>query len=148
DAVVRVFIDHGDRTNRLKARLKYVLDRFGMEKFLTMVEEKLGRPLTRVQAEALEARPAFDRAAHIGVHPQKQDGLNWIGVVLPVGKLTVAKMHGLAGIARDLGDGELRLTVWQNLLISGVPGERVAEAVRAVEAAGLSTSANSIRAGL
>jgi ferredoxin-nitrite reductase len=42
DAVVRVFIDHGDRTNRLKARLKYVLDRFGIEKFLTLVEEKLG----------------------------------------------------------------------------------------------------------
>ena len=148
DAVVRVFIDHGDRTNRLKARLKYVLDRFGMEKFLTLVEEKLGHPLTRVQAEALEPRPAFDRAAHIGVHAQKQDGLNWIGVVLPVGKLTVAQMRGLAGIARDFGDGELRLTVWQNLLISGVPSARIGEAVNGIEALGLSTSANAIRAGL
>ncbi|HWF96005.1 MAG TPA: NirA family protein [Xanthobacteraceae bacterium] len=148
DAVVRVFIDHGDRTNRLKARLKYVLDRFGMEKFLTMVEEKLGRPLTRVQVQALEPRPAFDRAAHIGVHPQKQDGLNWIGVVLPVGKLTVAQMHGLAGVARDLGDGELRLTVWQNLLISGVPSERIGQAVGAIEALGLSANTNAIRAGL
>ena len=53
------------------------------------------------RAEALAPRPAFDRAAHIGVHPQKQDGLNWIGVVLPVGKLTAAQMRGLAGIARD-----------------------------------------------
>jgi ferredoxin-nitrite reductase len=148
DAVVRVFIDHGDRTNRLKARLKYVLDRFGMEKFLTLVEEKLGRPLTRVQAEALAPRPPFDRAAHIGVHAQKQDGLNWIGVVLPVGKLDVAQMYGLAAIARDLGDGELRLTVWQNLLISGVPSGRIGEAVRAIEALGLSTNTNSIRAGL
>jgi ferredoxin-nitrite reductase len=148
DAIVRVFIDHGDRTNRLKARLKYVLDRFGIEKFLTLVEEKLGRPLTRVQAAALEPRPAFDRAAHIGVHAQKQDGLNWIGVVLPVGKLDVAQMHGLAAIARDFGEGELRLTVWQNLLISGVPSERIAEAVNAIEALGLSTSTNSIRAGL
>jgi ferredoxin-nitrite reductase len=148
DAVVRVFIDHGDRTNRLKARLKYVLDRFGLEKFLTLVEEKLGRPLTRVQAEALEPRPAFDRAAHIGVRAQKQDGLNWIGVVLPVGRLTVAQMHGLAGIARDLGDGELRLTVWQNLLISSVPSPRIDDAVRALEALGLSASTNSIRAGL
>jgi ferredoxin-nitrite reductase len=148
DAVVRVFIDHGDRTNRLKARLKYVLDRFGMEKFLTLVEEKLGRPLTRVQAQALEPRPPFDRAAHIGVHPQKQDGLNWIGVVLPVGKLTVAQMHGLASVARDLGDGELRLTVWQNLLISGVPSQRIGQAVSAIEALGLSTNTNAIRAGL
>src|SRR5450432_2588831 len=148
DAVVRVFIDHGDRTNRLKARLKYVLDRFGMEKFLTLVEEKLGRPLTRVQAEALEPRPTFDRTAHIGVHAQKQDGLHWIGVVLPVGKLTVAQMRGLAGIAHDFGDGELRLTVWQNLLISGVPSERIGEAVSGIEALGLATSANAIRAGL
>jgi ferredoxin-nitrite reductase len=148
DAVVRVFIDHGDRSNRLKARLKYVLDRFGMEKFLTLVEEKLARQLTRVQAEALEARPAFDRAAHIGVHAQKQTGLNWIGVVLPVGKLTAAQMRGLAAIARDFGDGELRLTVWQNLLISGVPSQRIGQAVRGIEALGLSTSATAIRAGL
>jgi ferredoxin-nitrite reductase len=148
DAVVRVFIDHGDRSNRLKARLKYVLDRFGMEKFLTLVEEKLARQLTRVQAEALEARPAFDRAAHIGVHAQKQTGLNWIGVVLPVGKLTAAQMRGLAAIARDIGDGELRLTVWQNLLISGVPSQRIGQAVRGIEALGLSTSATAIRAGL
>src|SRR5579862_8442581 len=70
DAIVRVFIEHGDRTNRLKARLKYVLDRFGMEKFLALVEEKLGAKLTRVQAEALAQRPAFDRAAHIGVYAQ------------------------------------------------------------------------------
>ena len=121
DAVVRVFIDHGDRTNRNKARLKYVLDAWGFEKFLVAVEEKLGRKLVRVPAEALAPRPAFDRAAHIGVHPQKQAGLNWIGVVLPVGKLTAEQMRGLAGIARELGDGDIRLTVWQNLLISGVP---------------------------
>ena len=148
DAVVRVFIDHGDRTNRLKARLKYVLDRFGMEKFLALVEEKLGRPLCRVQSEALEPRPAFDRSAHIGVRAQKQDGLNWIGVVLPVGKLTAEQMRGLAALARDLGDGELRLTVWQNLLISGVPSAQVGKAESAIAALGLSTSASSIRAGL
>jgi ferredoxin-nitrite reductase len=125
-----------------------VLDRFGMEKFLALVEEKLGHKLARVQAEALAPRPAFDRAAHIGVRAQKQEGLNWIGVVLPVGKLTAAQMRALAGVARDFGDGELRLTVWQNLLISGVASGKVPDAVRAIEAAGLSTSTNSIRAGL
>ena len=88
DAIVRVFIDHGDRTNRVKARLKYVLDSFGFEKFLALVEEKLGRKLARVAPEALKPRPPQDRTAHVGVRPQKQPGLNWIGVVLPVGKLT------------------------------------------------------------
>jgi ferredoxin-nitrite reductase len=148
DAVVRVFTDHGDRTNRNKARLKYVLDAMGVEKFLTLVEEKLARKFARVPPEALAPRPVFDRTAHIGIHPQTQPGLNWIGVVLPVGKLTADQMRGLAGIARDLGDGDIRLTVWQNLLISGVSSEHLQRAVSAIEALGLSTKATSIRAGL
>jgi ferredoxin-nitrite reductase len=148
DAVVRVFIDHGDRTNRAKARLKYVLDAWGFEKFVAAVEEKLGAKLARAPAEAVAPRPAFDRLAHIGAHSQKQPGLCWIGVVLPVGKLTAAQMRGLASIAREYGDGDIRLTVWQNLLISGVPESRVADTEAAIVALGLSTKATSIRAGL
>jgi len=148
DAIVRVFIDLGDRTNRLKARLKYVIDGMGVEKFLVLVEEKLGHALTRVPPEALALRPAFDRMAHIGIHAQKQPGLNWIGVVLPVGKLTCDQMRGLASIARDLGDGDIRLTVWQNLLISGVRDENVALAMAAIETLGLAVKASHIRAGL
>ncbi len=137
DAVVRVYIDHGNRTDRTKARLKYVLDQMGMEKFIALVEEKLGAKLARVSAEAIAPRPAFDRAAHIGVHPQKQAGRNWIGVVLSVGKLTAEQMRGLARISHDLGDGEIRLTVWQNLLISGVADGNVALAEAAISALGL-----------
>jgi ferredoxin-nitrite reductase len=148
DAIVRVFIDTGDRTNRLKARLKYVLDSMGVDKFMEAVEERLGRKLTRAPKEAIATRPAFDRMAHIGVHAQKQAGLNWIGVTLPVGKLTCDQMRGLAKIAQDLGDGEIRLTVWQNLLISGVRDEDVALATAAIETIGLSTNASQIRAGL
>jgi ferredoxin-nitrite reductase len=148
DAVVRVFIEHGDRTNRNKARLKYVLDTMGMEKFVTLTEEKFGAKFTRVPPEALKPRPSFDRAGHIGVHAQKQAGLNWIGVVLPVGKLTAAQMRGLAKLARDLGDGEIRLTVWQNLLISGIPDDKAGMAKAAIAAIGLATQATPIRAGL
>src|SRR5438874_6052147 len=72
DAVVRVFIDHGDRTNRAKARLKYVIDAWGIDKFLSAMEEKLGCKLTRTPAEAIAPRPDFDRTAHVGAHPQKQ----------------------------------------------------------------------------
>ena len=148
DAIVRVFIEHGDRTDRNKARLKYVLDAWGFEKFLAHVEEKLGRKLVHVTAEAIAPRPAFDRSAHIGVHPQKQAGLNWIGVVFPVGKIDTAQMRGLAKVAQEFGDGDIRLTVWQNLLISGVADARVREAVAAIEALGLKTEATPIRAGL
>ena len=148
DAIVRVFIEHGDRTNRLKARLKYVLDAMGFDAFLKEVEARYGAPLTRVASEAIAPRPAFDRSAHIGVHPQKQAGLNWIGVVLPLGKLTCAQMRGLAKIAQDLGDGDIRLTVWQNLLISGVADANVPLATAAIDALGLATTASPIRAGL
>ncbi len=148
DAIVRVFIEHGDRTNRNKARLKYVLDAWGFEQFLKAVEDKLGAPLLRVDQVLVASRPEPDRWAHLGVHPQKQSGLNWIGVVVPVGKLSVAQMRGLASIARELGDGDIRLTVWQNLLISGVADSAIADAVARIEALGLSTKPTAIRAGL
>jgi len=148
DAVVRVYIDHGDRTDRAKARLKYVLDAWGLDKFVAHVEDRLGRKLTKVPAEAIVPRSVQSRSAHVGVHKQKQDGLNWIGVVLPVAKMSAAQMRGLAAIARDLGDGDIRLTVWQNLLISGVADDKVAAATAAVSALGLATEATSIRAGL
>jgi ferredoxin-nitrite reductase len=148
DAIVRVFIDTGDRTNRLKARLKYVLDGMGVGKFMEAVEERLGRKLVRAPSEAIAPRPAFDRMAHIGVHKQKQNGLNWIGVLLPVGKITCDQMRGLARIANDLGDGEIRLTVWQNFLISGVRDDNVALASAAIEKLGLAIKASEIRAGL
>jgi len=148
DAVVRVFIENGDRTSRNKARLKYLLDAWGFEKFLAAVEERLGWKLTRPPGAAVKPRPAFDRTAHIGVRAQKQAGLNWIGVVFAVGRITVTQMRGLARIAQDLGDGDVRLTVWQNLLISGVPDDKVALAQAAIGALGLATNASAIRAGL
>ncbi|WP_029352926.1 NirA family protein [Bosea sp. 117] len=148
DAIVRVFIDHGDRTDRKKARLKYVLDAWGFEKFLAATEEKLGETLVRVAPEAVAPRPEPDRLGHVGVHAQKQQGLNWVGVVLPVGKMTVEQMHGLARIARDLGDGELRLTVWQNLILSGVSDANVPLVEAALEAMGLTSRATALRAGL
>ena len=148
DAVIRVYIDHGNRTDRAKARLKYVLDDWGLEKFVAAVEERLGRKLERAPDEAIAPRPPQDRTAHIGRRCQKQTGLNWIGVVLPVARVTAAQMRGLSEIARELGDGDIRLTVWQNLLISGIADEKVAAAEAAIAALGLSSEATPIRAGL
>ena len=147
-AILRVFIDNGDRTNRAKARLKYVLDAWGFDRFLAETEKVLGRTLTRVPDEALAPPRPQQRHGHIGVHPQKQDGLHYIGIVCPVGRLTSARVRGLAEIAQRFGSGTIRLTVWQNLLISDVPEARVAEAVAAIEALGLGVSASALRSGL
>jgi ferredoxin-nitrite reductase len=148
DAILRVFIENGDRTNRNKARLKYVLDAWGFDKFLAAVEEKLDRKLVRVPAEAMAPRPTYDRLAHIGIHAQKQVGLNWIGVALKLGRLSPEQIRGLAKIAAEYGDGDIRLTVWQNLLISGIANVNVAIAVSAIEALGLAVTASALRAGL
>src|SRR5438270_8143539 len=142
DAIVRIFVDLGDRTNRNKARLKYVLDGMGHDKFLALVEERLGKPFTRVPPEPPSPRPAFDRMAHIGMQKQKQKGLNWIGVSLPLGKVTCDQMRGLARIAQDLGDGEIRLTVWQKLLIPGVRDENVELVIAAIRQIGLAVEAS------
>jgi ferredoxin-nitrite reductase len=128
--------------------LKYVLDAWGFDKFITEIETKLGRKLARIEPRFVQDRPTYDRQAHIGVHKQKQQGLNWIGVALPVGKLTVAQMRVIAALSRQYGDGDIRLTVWQNLLISGVPDAKVADVVDHLKAAGLSAEASSIQAGL
>ena len=148
DAIIRVYIANGDRTDRKKARLKYVLDDWGFDKFIAEVEEQLGRPLTRIAADQIEERTPQDRQAHIGVHPQRQEGLVWVGVALQVGRLSCEQMHAIADIAREFGDGDIRLTVWQNLLISSV-AEDQAEAVEdLLQAVGLTSRASSIRAGL
>jgi ferredoxin-nitrite reductase len=148
DAILRVFIASGSRTDRTKARLKYVLDDWGFDRFLEAVEAELGRKLTRVPAEAIGSVPPQSRSAHIGVHAQRQEGLSYVGVVVPVGRITVERMRGLADIADRFGSGTIRLTVWQNLLISDISDARIPAALAAIEALGLGHEAGPLRTGL
>ena len=148
-AVVRVFIEHGDRTDRKKARLKYLLDRWGVDKYVAETEKALGRPLRKFPLEkCVKPAGATDKLAHIGVHPQKQEGLFYVGVLLPGRPDDRRAMRGLASIAERYGSGGLRLTVWQNVLIPDVPAERVDDVKREVEKLGLATSATGVRGGL
>ena len=93
------------------------------------IEKHLGRKLTRLPAEAAEPRPPQDRLGHVGVHPQKQPGIFYIGLLAPAARLTCGQMRGLADIADLHGSGDLRLTVWQNLLITDIPADQI-EVVR------------------
>lgn len=147
-AMVRVFIAHGDRTDRKKARLKYLLDKWGFEKFLEETEKLLPVPLTRFPLAQCEPRPPVDRQGHVGVQAQKQAGQHYIGVVVPVGRLTVTQMHGLADLAAQHGSGTLRLTVWQNLLLSDIPAEKIEAVQQGLLALGLDWRADAVRAGL
>ena len=149
-AIVRVFAETGDRTDRRKARLKYVLDGMGVDGFLAAVEKHLpaGTALRRFPLEACDPRPAVKRHGHVGFHPQKQDGLYYCGVVLPVGRMTPDQMRGLAQIADRYGSGTIRLTVWQNLLVSDIKAADIAAVKSALHELGLDHLATSVRAGL
>jgi ferredoxin-nitrite reductase len=147
-AIVRSFIEHGDRTDRKKARLKYVLDAMGVEAFVSDVEQRLPNKLVRVELAEIETRPSLLKHGHIGFHEQKQAGLHYVGVVLPVGRLSGEQMRAIANIADVHGSGTIRLTVWQNLLISDIPTDKIDAVKQQLIDADLSFSATSIRGGL
>jgi len=143
-AILRAFVDHGDRTDRKKARLCYVLDRFGTSKFLELVQAKLPFPLRHLPADRCGARPPVDKHGHIGVRPQRQAGLNAIGIAIPVGRMKARQMEALAQLAREFGDGVLRPTVWQNIILPNVREERVDDAVSAIRSIGFGVEASTI----
>jgi ferredoxin-nitrite reductase len=147
-AVVRAFAVHGDRTNRSKARLKYVIDRMGRDVFLAEVEKEYGSALRRTGGATVAPRTLADKHGHVGVHGQKQPGLNYLGLVLPVGRLTAEQMRGVAAISERFGSGTLRLTVWQNLLISDVADRDLGVCIAAINALGLGVEASAVRRGL
>jgi ferredoxin-nitrite reductase len=147
-AILRVFIAYGDRTDRRRARLKYLIDRWGIDKVLAEAAAHLPFAWRYAPPEIAEPRGPIDRHGHIGPHEQAQPGFSYIGVVPPVGRLTVAQLRGLAAIAERHGSGTLRLTVWQNLLISDIPDEAVGATALEIDALGLATGAGAIRAGL
>lgn len=146
-AMVRVFVRHGDRTNRKKARLKYLIDQWGVDRFLEETEKMLAFPLIRVAASECEPRCEVDRAAHIGVHSQSQERLHYIGVSIPVGHLPADQMRALADIADRFGSGELRLTVWQNLIVPNIHADRLQDAMQAILDAGLDYKAGTVLSG-
>jgi ferredoxin-nitrite reductase len=147
-AIVKVFIAHGDRTDRHKARMKYLIDRWGISRLVEEAAVYLPFAWRYAGPEINEPRRPIDRSGHIGVHDQAQAGLCYVGVVAPVGRLTGAQLRGLADIAERHGSGTLRLTVWQNLLISDIPQGEVATATAAIEALGLAVKASAVRTGL
>ncbi|UFN48216.1 NirA family protein [Roseomonas sp. OT10] len=146
DAILRVFLAHGDRTDRRKARLKYVLDAWGFEKFIAEVEALLGAPLRR--AENIVDFSAQEKHGHLGVHDQKQEGLQYIGLTLPMARMTVERMRGIADLADRFGSGHLRLTPWQNVLIIDIPRERMPDVQAGIAALGLGWEASHVRGGL
>lgn len=147
-AMIRVFSEHGDRTDRKKARLKYLLDRWGVPKFLEETAKKLAFPLVYVPREQCQYPHPPIRHGHVGVYRQLQKTLNYIGVAIPVGHMSVRQMRRLAELAKNYASGQVRLTPWQNLIIPDVPDGFVETVKRNLVRLGFHHSASSIAGGL
>jgi ferredoxin-nitrite reductase len=147
-AMIRVFIEHGDRTDRKKARLKYLVDQWGVEKFLAETQKILAFPLVAYPLEQCTPRPPALRHGHIGVYRQSQKGRNYIGVVIPVGVMTSRQMRRLASLAANYGSAGVRLTPWQNLLIPDVPDAFVETVKRQLVRIGFHYEASHVAGGL
>jgi ferredoxin-nitrite reductase len=121
-SILRVFRDHGLRANRQKSRLMWLIEAWGIEQFRAAVEQELGYSLLPA-AEKDEID--WNKRDFIGVHEQKQPGLHFVGLHVPVGRLTADDLFDFARLADVYGDGEIRLTVEQNAMFAGIPSDRL-----------------------
>jgi len=147
-AMIRVFKENGDRTNRKKARLKYLLEKEGVAAFIEKTQKNLAFPLVSLPLSACEPRRPVVKQGWLGATPQSQKGRQSIGFGTPAGKLTAKQMHALADIATHYGKGELRLTVWLSMIIPHVPDAFVQTALRSINRLGFYHDAPAAAGGI
>jgi len=141
-AVTAIFRDNGNRENRKKARLKFLVDDWGIERFEEEVRSRLDwKPDLGDQWP--EPRKNF--RDHIGVHAQKQNGVYWVGTAVLSGRLNDEQVATAARIADEYGKGSIRTTNQQNLLFPDIPQASVETVQRALEAVGLDVEASPFR---
>ena len=124
EAMLILYNDNGPREKRLgsKCRMMYLIEEGGIETFRSELEKQLGHSL---EPAAEKDEIDWDKRDHIGVHKQKQPGLNYAGLHVPVGRMYAEEMFELARLAEVYGGGEIRFTVEQNLIIPNIPDSRL-----------------------
>jgi ferredoxin-nitrite reductase len=121
--IVMIFRDHGARELRTKARLAFLIESWGVEKFRRELERRTDRPLLSAGRDARAPK----HTDHVGIFRQKQEGLNYVGLTVPVGRISAEQMLKVAEVCENYGSGQLRLTVGQNLIIPNVPDRQIGE---------------------
>jgi len=144
-AITEIFRDEGNRTKRTRARIKFLVDEWGVERIRAEVERRLGRSFpTSVEP----ADPVDPHRDHLGVHPQVQAGLYYLGATTLRGRFTGDQMIAVADIADRFGSGALRCTNRQNIVVLDVPDAQVDEAAASLRDVGLPTEASTFRRGV
>ena len=143
-AIAHVYLAHiyGDGPNATgkKPRLRQVLAQQGVTWYLEQVLRSLPFAVHRQPAAVTRFAGTSPSYRHIGIHPQRQPGLSYLGVVVPLGRLEAHQLRELAHLAQVYGSGTLRLTPWQNVLIPDVPDHHVLALHQAIASLGLHAS--------
>jgi len=137
EAVVRIFREQDAlRESRTHARMKYLFMKHGWtaESMMEAIEAKLGYKFDPANEGAIVDDVYRD---HVGVHRQKQDGLSYIGATVLNGRLNPEQLHGLASLSEEYGDGHLRATIGQNIVLVNVPNEKTREVVEKIVGLGI-----------
>ena len=116
--ITLIFRDHGPREARNKCRLAFLVDEWGPDRFREELEKRMDCILPTA---GRDMAPEGDSTDHMGISAQKQAGLNAAGVVIPAGRISCEQLLEVARIADAYGDGQVRLTPGQNLIIPNVP---------------------------
>jgi len=144
-AITELFRDEGKRTKRTRARIKFLVDEWGVERFRAEIEDKLRRELpTSVDP----GQPIDPHRDHLGIHPQAEHGLYYVGGTTLRGRFLADQMIGVADIADRYGSGQLRCTNRQNVIVLDVPDEHVETVAAELADLGLPTEASVFRRGI
>ncbi|MZG53389.1 MAG: ferredoxin--nitrite reductase [Nitrospinae bacterium] len=122
-AIILIFRDHGSRGVRSKNRLAFLIEEWGEEKFRNALQEKISKPLIPAGVDLR----ANEKSEHIGIYRQKQASMNYVGLKVPVGRIHADKLQGIAGIATKYGNGEIRFSHSNSLIIPNVPDQKLGD---------------------
>ena len=137
-ALTKVYLDYVNiQQSAKKPRLKQILEDWGGDFYLEQVKKSLSCPLVEISGVAL---PSTGGYGYLGVHPQKQMGLSYLGVSLPLGQLTAKQLREIIKLLEKFGLEDLRLTPWQSILIPNIPNLQVGDFCEHLSYLGLSAS--------
>jgi ferredoxin-nitrite reductase len=122
EAILRIFRDESDRKDRQKARLLWLVDKYGVAEFKEAVVKEIDSYKRGVNVQDSQPSPtgAFERRELLGVHKQPQEDKVRVGILVPTGRLSATECRNIADLADEYSNGEIRLTVEQNIILPNV----------------------------
>jgi sulfite reductase beta subunit-like hemoprotein len=140
EAIVDVYAAHGFRDRPAKARLKFLVEEWGIERFRDVFAARFEELTGEAPVFGEPAMPAEpETPADAAVLAQRQPGRFRVRVRIPLGDLTPAQARTLASLAREEGDGNVRFTPEQNAEIAWVPDARIARVLATLSSAGMAS---------